>query len=198
MHNECNESVNLWLYLDMSLSQEEKEKFEEHLKTCLWCRRLYDEYTEAMELYRNNAVEEISEKSFEAALAKASAGKKRKRFAIVEILEEFLAGVMRHRMRAALGATFVISAIIATSLIQPDKAPVIPAKTFPAEEVMVWTSAPQSAEVSEIKNTIELIAEDDDEKYVIQSYEEDALTVALYDLDKDLIAIEEEIDQYNF
>lgn len=197
MRNDCNESIKLWLYLDMSLPPDEKEKFEGHLKECAHCGSLYNEYAEAMELYRKSSVETVSENDFDSMLSRAVSVKKRRKNYITEILDEFLTAVLRHKARAALGAAVIISAIVVSSLIQPDKA-VMPEKTFPAEEVLVWTSESQAAEAAEIKNTIEYIAEEDEEKYILQNFEEDALTVALYDFDKDLIAIEEEIDQYNF
>lgn len=196
LQNDCGESEKLWLYMDMLLTEEDKQKFEKHLKECASCGKLLKEYNEAMELYRNSAGEAISEAEFESALAMAVSSKKRRKFSIVETFEEFLAGVMRHKTRAAFGAAVIVCALAVSYLVKPPAASI--PESVPAREVLAWSGGLQAAEVTEIKNAIEYIAEEDEDKFILQNYEEDIITVALYDLDKDLIAIEEEIDQNNF
>jgi hypothetical protein len=169
----------VYLYLDDDLSAERKEYWKQHIDGCKTCSSLLSD----IEIVVKNAHEELAEdlldSKFEKMVEKAV---QKKRFKIAEWL--FPQGTAKEKYAfslklAVVGVLAAIAVVISLTTQRPNTLKTI------SNEFLDWEGTKVNSQINELKNTINMIHEDNWDKQMIL-------------MDQRMKILEKESDKFSF
>ncbi len=176
----CNEfEKEIYLYLDNDLSTDRKEYWKQHISNCKTCSSLISDIEIVLDQARIELSEDLPDAKFEAMIEKAV---QKKRFKIAKWL--FPQGTAKEKFAfsvklAVVGVLAAIAIIISLTTQQPNTVKTI------SNELLDWEGKKVTSQINEIKNTINLIHEDNWDKQIIL-------------LDQRMKVLEDKSDKFSF
>ncbi|MBI5730813.1 MAG: zf-HC2 domain-containing protein [Ignavibacteriales bacterium] len=169
----------VYLYLDNDLSTDRKKYWRQHITSCKTCSSLISD----VEIVIKNAHVELTEDLLDAKFDKmVEQAIQKKRFKIAEWL--FPQGTAKEKYIFSLKLTVVgvlaaIAVVISLTSNQPNAVKTI------SNELLDWEGNKITSQINEIKNTMNLIHEDNWDKQIIM-------------LDERMKVLEKESDKFSF
>ena len=176
----CNEfEKEVYLYLDNDLSTDRKEYWKQHITSCKTCSSLIGELEIILDQARVELTEDLPEAKFDTIIENAV---QKKKFKIAEWL--FPQGTAKEKYAfsvklAVVGVLAAIAIIISLTNQQPNTVKTI------SNELLDWEGKEVTSQINEIKNTINMIHEDNWDKQMIM-------------LDQRMKALENKSDKFSF
>ena len=169
----------VYLYLGNDLSAERKEHWKQHVANCKICSSLISEIEIVLDQAREELVENLPDAKFKTMIENAV---QKKRFKIVEWF--FPQGTVKEKFAfslklAVVGILATIAVIISLTTNQPNTVKRI------SNELLDWEGKKVITQINEIKNTINLIHEDEWDKRIMI-------------LDNKMQSLEKNADKYSF
>ncbi len=176
----CEEfEKEIYLYLDNDLSADRREYWRQHIASCKTCDSLISD----VEIILDKACVELTEDLLDAKFDKmVEQAVQKKRFKIAEWL--FPQGTVKEKYAfslklAVVGVLAAIAVIISLTTNQPNTVKTI------SNELLDWEGKKVTSQINELKNTINLIHEDNWDKQIIM-------------LDQRMKNLEKESDKFLF
>lgn len=169
----------VYLYLCNDLSTDRKEYWIQHIAVCKTCTSLISDVGTVLDQASLELTEDILDAKFETMIENAV---QKKRFKITEWL--FPQGTVKEKFAfslklAVVGVLAAIAVVISLSTNQPNTVKTI------SNELLDWEGKEVITQINEIKNTINLIHEDNWDKQMIM-------------LDQRMKTLEKESDKFSF
>ncbi|TSA27184.1 MAG: hypothetical protein D4R68_06080 [Ignavibacteriales bacterium] len=176
----CKEFENeVYLFMDNNLSMDRKENWKQHLNKCKTCSSLLNEVEVVINQTREELTDDILESKYDRMIEQAV---QKKRFKIIEWL--FPQGTVKEKyafsLKLAVVGTLATIAIVISLTTQRTNT----VKTI-SNELLDWEGKKITSQINEIKNTINLIHEDNWDKQMIL-------------LDQRMKNLEKESDKFSF
>ena len=176
----CRDFENeIYLYLDNEPTADRSVFWKDHLSNCEACRLLFEEINVIVDEARESASEDILDLKYDKMIEKAVHQKK---FSLSQWL--FPSGSFGEKYSVALkiavvGMLAIIAFVISLTTQRPNTVKAI------SKELLDWEGKKVNSQINEIKNTINLIHEDNWDKQMIM-------------LDQRMKVLEKEADKYSF
>lgn len=176
----CKEfEKEVYLYLSSDLSAERKEYWKQHIADCKRCSSLISEIEIVLDQASLELAEDLPDVRFDTMIENAV---QKKRFKIAEWF--FPQGTVKEKFAfslklAAVGILATIAVIISLTTQRPNTVKTI------SNELLDWEGKKVTSQINEIKNTINLIHEDNWDKQIIM-------------LDQRMKTLEKESDKFSF
>lgn len=169
----------VYLYLDNDLSTDRKEYWKQHVANCKNCSSLISNVEIILDQARVELTEDLPDAKFDTMIENAV---QKKRFKIVEWL--FPQGTAKEKFAfsiklAVVGVLATIAVVISLTTQRPNAVKTI------SNELLDWEGKEVTSQINEIKNTINLIHEDNWDKQMIL-------------LDQKMKALENNSDKFSF
>ncbi len=176
----CSEfEKEVYLYLDNDLLTDRKEYWKQHVVNCKTCSSFISEVEIILDQAHVELTEDMFDAKFNAMVKKAV---QKKEFKIAEWL--FPQGTAKEKFAfslklAVVGVLATIAIIISLTTRQPNTVKTI------SNELLDWEGKKVTSQINEIKNTIDMIHEDNWDRQMIL-------------LDQRMKALENKSDKFSF
>ena len=169
----------VYLYLDNDLSTDRKEYWKQHIVNCKTCSSLVSNVENVLDQARVELTEDLPDAKFDKIVEHAV---QKKRFKIAEWL--FPQGTAKEKYvfslkLAVVGVLATIEVVISLTTNRPNAVKSI------SNELLDWEGEKVTSQINEIKNTINLIHEDNWDRQIIM-------------LDQRMKILEKESDKFSF
>ena len=169
----------VYLYMDNELPADRSVFWKDHLSNCEACRLLLEEINVIVAATRESASEDVLDLKYDKMIENAV---RQKKINLSQWL--FPAGSFREKYSVSLkiavvGMLAVIAFVISLTTQRPNTVKAI------SKELLDWEGKKVTSQINEIKNTIDLIHEDNWDKQIIM-------------LDQRMKILEKEADKYSF
>lgn len=158
----CKEfETEVYLYLDNDLSTDRKKFWEQHITSCRTCSSLISNVEIVLDQARVELTEDLPDAKFDTMIEYTV---QKKRFKIAEWF--FPRGTAKEKLAfsiklAVVGVLVAIAVIISLTTQRPNTVKTI------SKELLDWEGKEVTSQINEIKNTINLIHEDNWDRQII-------------------------------